>query len=421
MFFPHKESFPKGFMKLFPEEFIVEEIDKSGAVLTIDQVNVLSETSNIPGEGETIYATLVKCTLSTLEVVKDLSRQLNIPEKSIGYAGIKDKHAVTAQRVSMRGVDEKALRKVSSQFYFLKDVIRAKGVMNMADLSGNRFGIFIRTETGADLPQFNSKTERFYNYFYLQRFGSPRFVNFLWGLELLRGDYKTAVRRVMFEIMPRELPFISSLRREARAKQSWQEVRDIFDPVIPNMHCEAPMLERLTRDPQDFIGALNTIPDQVQLWLYGFGSLLFNEKIASFARKGIEPPKTLPFIFSFDKADVDTYREELSALGLYPLRFQNLKPLPFIRLAHRETNTMETASNIVARPTAQGVHVSFSLPKGAYATTFLSHHIDIVTDLLPKNMSSERVDTNALAESPERAKTIELFKKLPSRPIEPEA
>ncbi|HEY0908337.1 MAG TPA: tRNA pseudouridine(13) synthase TruD [Candidatus Paceibacterota bacterium] len=415
IFIPGKELLPQGFMKLYAEDFIVEEIDLSGKVLTIDHENVLAKDSAIDGEGDTIYATLVKCSLSTLEVVKDLAKQLNIPEKSIGYAGIKDKHAVTSQRISLRGADESALRNVSSPFYFLKDVARGKGVISMTNLSGNRFGIFLRMNPGETIALADKPSEDFYNYFYMQRFGSPRLINYLWGFELLRGNYEAAVRSVMFDVQPRELPFISQLRNEAKTKKTWAEVKEVFDPILNIMHCEAPMLDRLISNPKDFTGALNLIPDQVQLWLYGLASLLFNEKISSFVQKDMRPPTVLPFIFSFDRADIEAYRKELTALGMFPPPFQNLKPLPFIRLAHRTVKTIETARNIEVRNSEHGSFVSFSLPKGAYATTFLSHHITIVGDALPEGMSKERIDGSAVSENPARAQTIDIFRKLEVR------
>ncbi len=416
IFMPGKESFPLGFMKLYPEDFIVEEIGTDGKVITIDHENILTDESIITGEGDTIYATLVKCSLSTLEVVKDLSKKLNLPDKSIGYAGIKDKHAVTAQRISLRGVNEDALKKISSPFYFLKDAFRGKGVMGMTNLQGNRFGIFVRMNPGETVSLADKESESFYNYFYLQRFGSPRLINYHWGFELLRGNYEKAILSVMFDIQPRELPFISNLRALAKTKRTWREVKETFEPILNIMHCEAPMLDRLIANPDDFTGALGLIPDQVQLWLYGLASLLFNEKMSGYIQKGMRPPESLPFIFSFDRADVDTYREELVSLGIYPPPFQNLKPLPFIRLAHRTTQTVEVARDIEVRPSAHGAFISFSLPKGAYATTFLSHHVNIVGDAIPESMSKEKIEGSVVSSNPQRARTIDIFRKLEVRP-----
>lgn len=415
IYIPGKESFPEGFIKLYPEDFIVEEIDAEGIVRTIDHENVLSHDSAIEGEGETLYATLVKCGLSTLDAIRDMSAQLSIPEKSIGYAGIKDKYAITSQRISIRGASMDAVRNISSPHYFLKDLSFGKGAISMANLVGNRFSIFVRTNPEEPLESISSSEEDFFNYFYLQRFGSPRFINYKWGYEILKGNYEGAVRSVLFDVEQRELPFISRLRKEASKARSWQDVQKVFEPVLDIMHCESRMLAHLINSPADYKGALGTVPDQVQLWLYGLASLLFNDKISYAIQKGDRLPHELPFILSFDRADTEIYKNELKSLGIFPPPFHNLRPFPFIRMAHRTTNVAERAKNIEIRTAPFGTFVSFDLSKGAYATTFLSHHINIVGDSLPETMSTERIHGSLLSSNPERAKTIDMFRALEAK------
>ncbi len=410
IYLPGKEFFPEGFIKLFPEDFIVEEIDAHHIVRTINYENVLGETSSIPGTGDTIYVTLVKGGLSTLEVIRELATKLRISEKNIGYAGIKDKYAITAQRISIRGAREEDIKKIQSPQYFFKDAIKDKGAISMANLEGNRFSIFIRTKPGASPLAVTGSEENFYNYFYLQRFGSPRFINFHWGYDILKGNYEKAVRSVLFDECSREIPYVGSLRQKARTLTDWKEVKAVFEPTLDIMQSEAPILEHLIKHPQDFKGALATIPEQIQLWLYGLASLLFNEKISYAVQREVSPLASLPFIFSNERSDIETYREELRSLGIYPPPFQNLRPFPFIRLAHRMTPTVLTASGIEIRHTTHGSVISFSLPKGAYATTFLSHHINIAADLVPDDFSKEKIDPRELTDKPERAKTIDLFK-----------
>ncbi len=409
---PGKENFPLGYIKLFKEDFIVEEIDSTNTLRTIDRENVFGPDSPIPGEGDTIYATLVKAGLSTLEVIRDLSAKLNLPDKSIGYAGIKDKHAITAQRISIRNTTDAAFRAIQSPLYFFKDVERGKGAIGMANLTGNRFSLFIRTEQGAELPAIASGDQAFYNYFYLQRFGSPRFINFSWGYDILRGDYEKAVRSVLFEENPRDMPYMNQLRAAAKKQTDWKAIKETFSPLLDLMLSEAPMLEHLIKNPADFKGALNRIPDQVQLWLYGLSSLLFNEEISAAVQRGTMPPDYLPFFLSNERADIETYRQGLTSLGIFPPPFQNLRPFPFIRLAHRTVRTVEIAADIEFAPANGGFLISFNLPKGSYATTFLAHHINIVADALPETMSQERLDSATVNWPATRKETIDTFKEV---------
>jgi tRNA pseudouridine13 synthase len=68
-----------------PEDFRVEEID--GFEPT--------------GEGEHLLLTIEKRGLNTAAVVKRLAAWAGLPEMAIGYAGMKDRHAVTRQRFSV--------------------------------------------------------------------------------------------------------------------------------------------------------------------------------------------------------------------------------------------------------------------------------------------------------------------------------
>ncbi|MEO6103846.1 MAG: tRNA pseudouridine(13) synthase TruD [Pseudoxanthomonas sp.] len=68
-----------------PEDFLVEEIDAFEPT----------------GEGEHLLLTIEKRGLNTVAVAKRLAAWAGLPEMAIGYAGMKDRHAVTRQRFSV--------------------------------------------------------------------------------------------------------------------------------------------------------------------------------------------------------------------------------------------------------------------------------------------------------------------------------
>src|SRR6185437_5990337 len=79
---------PLGYLKLLPQDFIVEEISRDGATHTV----AFEEAKPAPeAEGATYYADLVKLGISTLDAKPRIAHALNIDEKNIGYAGIKDR------------------------------------------------------------------------------------------------------------------------------------------------------------------------------------------------------------------------------------------------------------------------------------------------------------------------------------------
>ncbi|HEU0081152.1 MAG TPA: tRNA pseudouridine(13) synthase TruD [Candidatus Paceibacterota bacterium] len=411
---PGKESFPPGYLKRYPEDFIVEEVGLDGKLYTIDRENLLAEAGPVLGEGDTVYATLVKCGVSTLEVAREISRQTGIDVRNIGYSGIKDKHAITSQLVSIRGASEAALKALSSSYFFLKDAYRGKGMIKAGDLRGNRFTIYARMLPGATIETIGPAEETFFNYFYLQRFASPRYINYEWGYDILRGDYEKAVESLLFKKSPREIGFVSKVRAAGEKNRSWSEIRSIFEPVADILLSEKPVIDYLAKRPGDYAGALLEIPDQVQLWLYALASLLFNEKISGAIRNKAQLPEELPFFLSDRKEDIELYAPELRALGIFPPPFENLRPFRFMRLSHRTAQTLEKASDIRKVDVPGGIIVSFNLSKGSYATTFLSHHINIVSEAPLEGMSSDRLD-GAHAGGDARARTLESFKDVSTR------
>ncbi|MFY9463055.1 MAG: tRNA pseudouridine(13) synthase TruD, partial [Candidatus Sungiibacteriota bacterium] len=187
----------RGHVKLFPEDFIVEEVSQDGVLHTIDTAPFFSDS---PVEnGKTVWCDLVKMGIDTLEVVEELSRQLGIEKKYIGVAGIKDRRAITSQLVSIRGVRQDIVAAVSAQNFFLKNITTGKGALSVGALRGNRFTIVVRTKDPPEPHFFETKIhdlqeQGFWNFFYTQRFGTPRLISHKLGLFILQERYEEVVR-----------------------------------------------------------------------------------------------------------------------------------------------------------------------------------------------------------------------------------
>ena len=89
-----------GTIKQIPDDFIVEEIAPDGKVIVID-------SEEEPGEnfkGEFTHCIMQKYNWDTMRAVKEISKRLHISQKRVGFAGTKDKRAVTTQRISIYNV-----------------------------------------------------------------------------------------------------------------------------------------------------------------------------------------------------------------------------------------------------------------------------------------------------------------------------
>jgi TruD family tRNA pseudouridine synthase len=401
IYIPDKEGFIPAHIKLFPQDFIVEEIDINNKQHTVEVKKVLDETTTTDPAAQTIYATLVKCGFSTLEAIDEICRQLNCRKEQVQYSGIKDKRAITAQKISFRNIPLDQIKKLSSPFFFLKDIEGGKGAVEKGRLIGNRFTLYIRTQPGALTPEVRKTlaekiqkiaNEGFYNFFYLQRFASPRLINAQWGLSILRGDYKAAIKEFLTDRTERETPFFGNIRGEIKKNLGdWDAVSKILEP-LPSFRCERIIVEHLKKNPEDLVGALNSISDQTSFWVQGLSSLIFNEKLSSFIQNNQKPPEQLPTMLSGNIKEVQIYADLLKELGIYPLPLNNLRPFPTIQIKQQMIPTMGRVDFHDVEILDSGIILSFSLDKGEYATTFLSHLFNLVSGPATENVNTEILD-----------------------------
>jgi len=399
---PGKQAFSPGYLKLWPEDFIVEEISPESEVYTVTKENVLSDDTEIE-YAPTLFATLVKCGISTIEAIDDMVAQLDCDRTAIGYAGIKDRDALTAQRISFRKISPQKIKKLSSPYFFLKDISASKGTIATAGLKGNRFTLLIRT------PQNFFQKERFdafvtalthvrntgfANFFYLQRFGTPRLRNYVWGLFILRGEYKEAVFDVFTYEAPRELTYFKILRSECGKRfGDWTALEELIASFPIIFRHELKLVHYLKDHPDDFAGALAAISDQTVLWVYALASRYFNERLSALAASGTPLPATLPLMLGFNKKSWAPYEAELKRDGIFPPPFENLKPFPFLQIRDRSLPTSDRPTVLGVQACEQGLVLSFELGKGQYATTFLSHLCNLVSGKPPEYLNAERIDT----------------------------
>jgi tRNA pseudouridine13 synthase len=126
---------PYGRIKERPEDFVVEEIPAYAP----------------SGEGEHVFVRLTKTGRTTLDVVRSVALALGCDPRNAGFAGMKDKRAVTTQTVSVhapRGVDPKQIAaRATSVALDGVVILEAKphgNKLKPGHLAGNRFAIAVR-------------------------------------------------------------------------------------------------------------------------------------------------------------------------------------------------------------------------------------------------------------------------------------
>ena len=394
---------PQGYMRYSPLDFLVEEIDGGGKVVEIAASP--EDGMQIDPYTGTVWADLVKVMISTLDAVQRISDALRVGTDKVRYAGIKDAVAVTGQRISIRGVKLDSVKAANIPNVLLKNLYEGKGAMNIGDLKGNRFTLFVRTGPDFDQDIFRSHMaiiadEGVINYYGEQRFGSPRFLAHGGGLHLFRGDFEAAVKSYLTMPSPFEIPFIAEIRARAAAKYGdWAAMGREMERLPYSFRYEITMLRELLepKGVDKWVSTLASVSQQSSLWAYAYASYLTNVLLSDWASRKVEPPAEVPLLLSQDPDVAQLYMQWLEADGTSGYA-ENLKKLPFIMFGKSPSIPAKVKANVLgAKVVPEGAVVSFELPKAAYATTILRNLFTIIGGLpLPPWLKKTEYDTKEL-------------------------
>lgn len=143
------------------------------------------------GEGEFLFLWIEKRGLSAEQLTSHLAKFFGIAHQDVGMAGMKDRHAVTRQFVSVPARCEPRLPSIQHDGIRVLSVARHRNKLRTGHLRGNRFSILVRDceSDAADRAAAIAdriRTSGIANYFGDQRFGRDGETLQL-GFELLRG------------------------------------------------------------------------------------------------------------------------------------------------------------------------------------------------------------------------------------------
>jgi tRNA pseudouridine13 synthase len=143
-----------------PTDFVVDEI----------------ASEEFKGKGNYLILHVKKVELTTWDMVAVFAEFLAIPAQKIGYAGLKDKHATTTQYISVDASYEKMLKKFYHKQIKILSTTRHSHSIRMGGLAGNRFSINLHFVDNIDAGKIEKVARRIAkdglpNYFGYQRFG----------------------------------------------------------------------------------------------------------------------------------------------------------------------------------------------------------------------------------------------------------
>lgn len=207
--------------------YLTPELPGVGGVLKQRNEDFLVEEQPLYepcGEGEHVYLFIEKNGLTTTDAVAKIARAMHMHRRNIGYAGLKDKHAVTRQHLSLwlPGVDEQdvadGVNRINEYHERIKVLWfdRHKNKLKRGHHGGNRFVIRVRNVEPTQVLRAKAVMDVLEkrgvpNYVGDQRFGY-RQNSHLTGRAILLGDYDVAIEEMLGSESPTESQYIQEGR-----------------------------------------------------------------------------------------------------------------------------------------------------------------------------------------------------------------
>ncbi len=376
------------------EDFIVEEVPLYHPV----------------DHGEHTFFEVEKSDLSTLEAVERIAYQLSVDVGEFGFAGLKDRKAITRQVISVRLVPpERVLALRLGQVNVLWARLHTNK-LRIGHLLGNRFRIRVR---GVDpdpdrVAVLIDQIQRdgLPNFYGPQRFGN-RGDAFRIGRALLKTNYGYAVRRLLgYPSSTEHNPHVV----EARTRFMAGDLAGAYEGFPKSYRQERRILEFLLRSPGNWKGAARRFSEPVRkLYFSAYQSFLFNRILDSrLGESGNSPGKLFVGDLAWihrngavfrvvrpedEQRRADAFeispsgpifgmkmiqpeglqarieRDLLAEEGLLPTSFHRLMPGLHMEGGRRPFRV--PVRELKHRLEGGDLHLEFFLPKGSYATTFL--------------------------------------------------
>jgi len=129
------------------------------------------------GEGTHTYFLIEKSGISTLQAVNVMATALNVGRRDIGFAGMKDAHAVARQWLSVEHVAPKIIEGLELPRIRVLDVTRHTNKLRLGHLRANRFVVKVRQTEPQRVSEVQAALDELArrgvpNYFGPQRFGT---------------------------------------------------------------------------------------------------------------------------------------------------------------------------------------------------------------------------------------------------------
>jgi len=403
----------KARIKRLYSDFIVEEIQEDNRICEVKCFVNKKQKEKLKLNEKKINAylhlDLEKINKDLHLVLRDIARKMHLSRKRLSYAGIKDKRAITCQRISI-WIDSleqlQLIENLNLKGIELRNAVWQNKKIDLGMLKGNRFTITLRDielEKNELIKRINEcfkemQEKGIPNYFGLQRFGGIREVSHLIGKMILKRKIKEAVMLFLTYPSEKEEKEIAIARKNLLETNDFKQAKKEF----PEKYVyERAIIDYLIKKPNDFENAFRQLPLKIRyLFTHAYQAFIFNKIIDLRFEKGInlelqegEPQKN-----GIPLGLLPGYKSELSEgiigeIEKEVLKEENIELSDFLVKELKECSSKGARKEIKVKPEnmklikvmedeifkgKQKAIIQFNLSKGNYAT-------NVIRELLKTN------------------------------------
>jgi len=276
-------------LKQTPQDFIVEE--------------VLPEDF-LKKEGRYVVYKLEKTNLSTLQVIRFLSNKLKILPSQIGFAGLKDKYAITTQYITIpeeHKLDDFCLEKTQKGWinvngilqkkpsFCIKKIGKSDKPLSLGNNKGNIFTITLRNINKDLKRKIYQNLEIINKYGFANYFGEQRF-----GSVKARNDF--IFKYFLEEKIEKGLKTYFSVKYSLK---NWGKWEDFYKDIKPTAESYEKDLVLGLKRGLSFEKAVRILPKNIRLMFnFAYQSFLWNETLRLYIEQRY-PYKRVSFIHNW--------------------------------------------------------------------------------------------------------------------------
>jgi tRNA pseudouridine13 synthase len=249
-------------LRRLPEDFQVEELSRF-----------------TPEGGPFALYRLRKRSLTTFEALDRISTVLRLKRGELGYGGLKDKHALTSQFITLKGGPRKP---PGTDWWAMEYLGQCSRPYQPSDIEANRFQLVLRDMSAAESERILAvlaevRDSVLPNYFDDQRFGSVGESGEFIGARWCAGDYERALWLALAD---------GSVHDRADEREQKRILRELWGQWVECKEQLARSPRRsiitfLVDHPTDFKRALALLHTPIRsLYLSAFQSALWNRTAA---------------------------------------------------------------------------------------------------------------------------------------------